>query len=468
MSTGSSQARRSPSTRACSAIRCRAWATSSPASTGSRGSCTSTRPSPRSDGHTVKLPPDRGEGQQWSSAPGNLYSAPVKMRIDPSSDRAAPRVARQEDSAAAGSARHEVRQAHQDPERAADEVLGPADVPRRARRPARGMGHASARALSAGDLPRALSARGVGMARDAARSRSCRRPTSPTSRSTARTATKASSATKYGYERMLQEYGYQFYKQWTGPGFPRVIMVTIQHANPYYDDSYAVNSENLGPYGDAITYELIPYIEQTFRGLGPWARGGVRRLDRRVGGARRRRCSTRISTTAPGRTAPIRSISARYTVVNIYEDANAYYSEGPLQADATAGQARLSRADALDRRAEQPDGAGARHQVAIGRPVGHLGSGLLAGRRRRLSQAHLGQADRRDRHDASPPTGASTTISCTSCSATGRRSAPKLRGKITLNVGLSDNYFLNNAVYLRRGVPAVGEARRPTRASTTG
>ena len=41
----------------------------------------------RSDGHTVKLPPDRGEGQQWSSAPGNFYSTPVKVHIDPSSDR---------------------------------------------------------------------------------------------------------------------------------------------------------------------------------------------------------------------------------------------------------------------------------------------------------------------------------------------------------------------------------------------
>jgi hypothetical protein len=40
----------------------------------------------RSDGHTVKLPPDRGEGQQWSSAPGNMYSVPVKMRLDPSSE----------------------------------------------------------------------------------------------------------------------------------------------------------------------------------------------------------------------------------------------------------------------------------------------------------------------------------------------------------------------------------------------
>ena len=32
----------------------------------------------RSDGHTVKLPADRGEGQQWASAPGNLYSTPKK------------------------------------------------------------------------------------------------------------------------------------------------------------------------------------------------------------------------------------------------------------------------------------------------------------------------------------------------------------------------------------------------------
>ena len=50
-------------------------------------------------------------------------------------------------------------------------------------------------------------------------------------------------------------------------------MVEIQHANPYYDDSYAVNSANLGPYGDAINKELIPYIEKRFQGLGQgWAR----------------------------------------------------------------------------------------------------------------------------------------------------------------------------------------------------
>ena len=76
-----------------------------------------------------------------------------------------------------------------------------------------------------------------------------------------------------GYNRIVQENAYDFYKQWTGPDYPRVLVIQIQHANPYYDDSYAVNSENLGPYGDAITYELIPHIEKEFRGIGEgWSR----------------------------------------------------------------------------------------------------------------------------------------------------------------------------------------------------
>src|SRR5262245_39976382 len=37
----------------------------------------------RSDGHTVKLPMDRGEGQHWNLAPGNLYSKPRQIKIDP-------------------------------------------------------------------------------------------------------------------------------------------------------------------------------------------------------------------------------------------------------------------------------------------------------------------------------------------------------------------------------------------------
>jgi hypothetical protein len=59
--------------------------------------------------------------------------------------------------------------------------------------------------------------------------------------------------------------GYDFYRAWNGPHFPRMIAATFLHPTPYYDDSYAVNSANNGPYGDAIMTELIPYLETHFR-----------------------------------------------------------------------------------------------------------------------------------------------------------------------------------------------------------
>ena len=94
------------------------------------------------------------------------------------------------------------------------------------------------------------------------------------------------------------------------PGFPRFLVVEIQHANPYYDDSYAVNSANLGPYGDAIETELMPAIEKQFRGIGQgWARflyGGS------TGGweALAVRCSIPTTTTALSPLAPIPSTFA--------------------------------------------------------------------------------------------------------------------------------------------------------------
>ena len=67
--------------------------------------------------------------------------------------------------------------------------------------------------------------------------------------------------------------GSSYYKTWTSDDFPRMIAVTFQHPCPYFDDSYAVNSENCGPYGDAIMTELIPYIEENFRIIRkPYAR----------------------------------------------------------------------------------------------------------------------------------------------------------------------------------------------------
>ena len=67
--------------------------------------------------------------------------------------------------------------------------------------------------------------------------------------------------------------GAELYNEWMKDNFPRMIVVTLQHPNPYFDDSYAVNSVNVGPYGDAIHQELIPEIEKRFRVIRqPWAR----------------------------------------------------------------------------------------------------------------------------------------------------------------------------------------------------
>jgi hypothetical protein len=69
------------------------------------------------------------------------------------------------------------------------------------------------------------------------------------------------------------ETGYQFYQAWNADNFPRLIIVTFQHPTPYFDDSYAVNSANNGPCGDAIMTELIPYLETHFRIIRkPYAR----------------------------------------------------------------------------------------------------------------------------------------------------------------------------------------------------
>ena len=61
------------------------------------------------------------------------------------------------------------------------------------------------------------------------------------------------------------EVGNDLYDAWVGEDFPRMILATFQHPNPYFDDSYAVNSVNVGPYGDAIMQELIPELERRYR-----------------------------------------------------------------------------------------------------------------------------------------------------------------------------------------------------------
>ncbi len=134
-----------------------------------------------------------------------------------------------------------------------------------------------------------------------------------------------------GYNLTQQEEAHNFYKTWVSDTMPRFIIIKIQHANPYYDDSYAVNSANLGPYGDAITYELIPHIEEKFRGIGEgWARflyGGS------TGGWEAIAAQIFYPDDYNGCFAacPDPVDFRAYTSANIYKNKNAYYDEGPFR-----------------------------------------------------------------------------------------------------------------------------------------
>lgn len=130
-----------------------------------------------------------------------------------------------------------------------------------------------------------------------------------------------------GYNIIQQQEAYDFYKRWNEPDFPRFLIIEIQHPTPYYDDSYAVNSASQGPYGDAITYELIPYIEKIFRGQGEgWSRflcGGS------TGGWEALAIQVKYPEEYNGCFAacPDPIDFRAYCLNNIYEDTNAYYKE---------------------------------------------------------------------------------------------------------------------------------------------
>ena len=137
-----------------------------------------------------------------------------------------------------------------------------------------------------------------------------------------------------GYNRIQQQEAYKFYQQWISPGFPRVLIVKIQHANPFYDDSYAVNSANVGPYGDAIESELIPAVEKKFRAIGQgWARftyGGS------TGGWEALAVQVFYPDHYNGAFAacPDPIDFHAFTNIDLYDDPNAFFQEGAHKREA--------------------------------------------------------------------------------------------------------------------------------------
>ena len=385
----------------------------------------------RADGHTVKLPMDRGEGQHWQLAPGNLYSTPRKITLQEGGEPVAIML-----------------------DQTIPPILDPKDTPY-----IRHIRIQSALLTKFWGRPMFLSANvlvpegfdGHPSAHfplmifedhfndDFHNLRTI--PPDPD--------LKPDYSERFhisGYNRIQQEEGYKFYQQWIAPNFPRFLVAQINHANPYYDDSYAVNSANLGPYGDAIETELIPAIEKTFRGIGQgWARfvyGGS------TGGWE----SLAVQMFYPDHyngafvACPDPVDFRAFTNINLYSDKNMFFVSGPhMRVEQPGERDYLGRTLTSTRQINQYELALGSHgrsgeQFDIWQAVyGPVGSD---GYPQTIFNKETGEID---------PATAAYWKEHYDLSAILQKNwvtlGPKLAGKIHVYVGSADTYFLNDAVY---------------------
>ena len=268
-----------------------------------------------SSGHTVLLPMDQGEGQHWNSSPKNIYSKPVKIKFNKQDRKPIkielteeiPPISPVEDSEYIKHVKIKSELLSEfwgRPMYLQANVLVPEDFNKESKTRYPLM-------VFHGHFPKT-----IGGFRTSP-------PTAPEKDTIFNSRFGIT-----GYKYIQEKEAYDFYTQWVSKDFPRFIVIEIQHQNPYYDDSYAVNSANLGPYGDAITYELIPQIEKMFNGIGEgWGRflyGGS------TGGWEALAVQVFYPDQYNGCFAacPDPIDFRAYTVVDLYKDDNAYYKKG--------------------------------------------------------------------------------------------------------------------------------------------
>lgn len=380
----------------------------------------------RSDGHVLKLPMDHGEGQAWNIKPGNLYSQPEKIHLDPASG---------------GVIRISLT-----------EKIPPIEPPRdtkyikHLRLQSKLLSDFWGRPMDLGAivlLPEGYedhpSARYPLMVYQDHFTRDFSTPVE--------FRTEPPDAGAQGLQRTRQEYSYKFYQDWVSGRLPRMIILSIQHANPYYDDSYAVNSANLGPYGDAIVKELTPYVEARFRAIGqPWARvlyGGS------TGGWEAMAMQVFYPDFFNGAWVfcPDPIDFRAFQLINIYKDENAFWIKGPFgkvprpfmrEPSGTihaTGETETEYELVLGTRgrsAEQLD-----IWQAVFSPVG------ADGYPKPIWDPVTGAID----HEVAAYWGEHYDLSRI-LQRDWKTLGPKLTGKLHFTVGDADSYYLNNAVHL--------------------
>jgi hypothetical protein len=241
--------------------------------------------------------------------------------------------------------------------------------------------------------------------------------------------------------------GYRFFQDWTSGRLPRVILIYVQNANPYYDDSYDVDSANVGPYGSAINEELIPAIEQKYHGIGQgWARatfGGS------TGGWEALATQVFYPDMYNGTWAacPDPVDFHAYQNIDLYNDTNAFVRKGDFAEIPIAGD-------------RKPDG------TIVATAGGEFGFEYVLGTHgRSTEQWNIWQAVFSPAGPDGYPAQIIDPVSGDidkkvldywhdhyDLTAVLKRDwptlGPKLEGKLHLAVGDGDTYFLNNAVHL--------------------
>jgi hypothetical protein len=382
-------------------------------------------------GHSVQLPPDKGEGQKWNEKPGNFYSAPMKVQLNQGQtfeinmDREIPPIDPPKDT-------KYIKHVQMKSDLLTDFWGRDMYLGANVLLPHGFEDHPEAHyplMIFHGHFPYTFD----GFSET---------PPDPN--------LKQEYSARFnitGYNKIVEEEAYNFYLNWISDNFPRYIVIEIQHANPYYDDSYAVNSANLGPYGDAITYELIPFIEDKFRGIGePWSRflyGGS------TGGWEALAAQVMYPDAYNGCFAacPDPIDFRAYTLINIYENENAYYYQSDFKEALIPGhrnylgQVSSSVRDMnwLELVLGSKSRSGGQFDIweAVYSPMGEDGYP------KRLWDKTTGEIDHevaeywKEHYDL-------RYIMERDWETLG----PKLKGKINIYCGDMDNYYLNNAVYL--------------------
>ena len=247
-----------------------------------------------------------------------------------------------------------------------------------------------------------------------------------------------------GVQRMMAD-GSNFRQAWAADGAPRMILIHLDGAGPL-GDPYQVNSANNGPYGDAVTQELIPFIEKKYRGIGE---GYARTLD---GGSTGGWVSLALQVFYPDffngvwSACPDGVDFRGFQLVDVYKDQNAYLNARGFErpgAREINGDVRYTM----------------RHECQAENVLGRGDNWAMSGGQWGAWNATYGPrgADGKPVPLWDPKTGAINREVAEQWKKYDLRLyleqnwktlGPKLKGKIHVWVGEADNYFLNNAVHL--------------------